>query len=416
VSGTGAVYVSRPFEQYPQLCFARAAARSRSFVTAPSSGEPAGPHTDLLVGAASGTGEAQVRIRARGELVERMSNIIAGRYRERNHPSENSFAQLTRHGAPAMDPRAWPELAAVADVGERPMGWTSGVSLTGGGEVLVPACAVYLRHRPSSGAPAPMSPGSAGLSAHRATEPARRHGLLEVLERDLFWRAWYDLAPVAVLPGGLPGVLPGVLAATALDALELDRTTLLLPGPSGTACVAVCLADRAGRHQSFGARAVAVVDEAGLAAAIEVAIHEALMVRWSMSTPSARSARRDRTDNLSPSGPLEHALHAFYRQDSLRHLLTHVVSGPVATSQGGEPPTGAGSADLPEADLAGVLADHTGQDVVWVDTTVPTIHIEQGGQTVVGRVVAPGARRLPGSAQRLPPGLRTRTSLPHPLG
>ncbi|HWN35208.1 MAG TPA: YcaO-like family protein, partial [Pseudonocardia sp.] len=276
-----------------------------------------------------------------------------------------------------------------------------------------PACATYLRHRPPSGAAALMSPGSAGLSAHVGTEPARRHGLLEVLERDLFWRAWYDLAPVTVPPGAP--------AVPELERLELERTTLLLPGPAGTACVAVCLADRSGRRQSFGARALAAVDEAELAAATEVATHEALMVRWSMHTPSARASWRDLagtaptadTDGAAdtaealPSGPLEHALHTFHRQDSLAHLLRQ------ATFRNTEWPT-----DLHEAraDLAAVLADHTGQDVVWVDSTVPAIRISPDSETVVGRVVAPGARRLPGSERRLPTGLRPRTRLPHPLG
>lgn len=417
MNATGTVHVSRPFEQYPQLCFARAAARSASFAAslaeAPARAQPADPRGNLIVGAASGTVEAQVRIRARGELVERMSNIVAGRLRERDPAPEASFAQLAARGSPAMDPRAWPELAEVADVADRPMVWTPGVSLTRDSEVLVPACATYLRHRPPSGAVALMSPGSAGLSAHVGTEPARRHGLLEVLERDLFWRAWYDLAPVTVLTGAP--------AVPELERLDLDRTTLLLPGPAGTACVAVCLADRSGRRQSFGARALAAVDEAGLVAATEVATHEALMVRWSMHTPSALDAWRDLsgrarradtdgaadTDDALPSGPLEHALHTFHRQDSLTHLLRH------ATRANTERPTDRHAA---RADLAAVLADHTGHDVVWVDTTVPAIRISPDSETVVGRVVAPGARRLPGSERRLPTGLQPRTRLPHPLG
>lgn len=417
----GAVHVSHPFQQYPRLCFARAAARSESFAGSAAGAsappEPARARDDLLIGAASGTVEADVRIRARGELVERMSNVVAGRQWEGDQTGETSYARLTARGAPAVDPRAWPELAEVADIAERPMVWTSGVSLTSGAEVLVPACTAYLRHRPPSGAPPLMSPGSAGLSAHRDTELARRHGLLEVLERDLFWRTWYDLAPATVLAD---------TPMPELTLLDLDRTALLLAGPGGTACVAVCLADRSGRRQSFGARAVDAVDGPRLAAATEVATHEALMVRWSLRTPSALAAWRALADSAAdadsagalPTGPLEHALHTYHRQDSLGHLLSHAAAPGTPAPRTGtaprtrtDPPTGAG-----RADLAGLLADHTGRDVVWVDTTIPSIRIDSDGGTVVGRVIAPGARRLPGSERRLPRGLRTRTRLPHPLG
>jgi ribosomal protein S12 methylthiotransferase accessory factor len=402
---TAPVHVSHPYQAYPRLCFARVAARSEAFVAAGT--EPTDPDADLLVGAAAGVDEAQVRVRALGELTERMSDILAGRRLEKSHPREFSFADLAGAGTRAVDPRAWPELADVPGIERRPMVWAAGVSLVHGAEVLVPACAAHLRHRPPTGGRPAMGPGSAGLSAHRTVELARRHALLEVLERDLIWRAWYDHGPRRL--ARCPDLGP------ELSALRLERTVLLLPGPGGTACVAVCLADPSGGRQSFGARTVAAGDRC--APAVEVATHEALMVRWSMDTPSARTHIPDPA--ASPRGPLEHALHTFHQQDSLGHLLARAEPAPPDPAGADLPRTDPDQADSEPAgqgdtDLARLLADHTGEDVIWVDSTTPGVSADPDRRTVVGRVVAPGARRLPGSEDRLP--ARLRGHLPHPLG
>jgi ribosomal protein S12 methylthiotransferase accessory factor len=390
------VHVTRPFADYPALVFARAALRSPVFARTRPSGSVAAPEAELVIGAASGTGEHEVGVRARAELVERTSNILAGR-RTEDIGCCDSFARRSRGGAPVMDPRCWPELADIPEIRERPLLWAEGVSLTHGGEVLVPACTVYLRHRPPDGSPAGMSPGSAGLAAHRSVELARQHALLEVFERDLFWRAWYGDGPRRVID-----VDP---LRTELRALGLERTTLLLPGPEGCACVVVCLSEPNRSRQSFGARAVSSTDERSIHDATRIATHEALMVRWSLNTPSARTSAEALAGRRSPDGPLEHALHAFHRQDSLGHLLAGAARGL---------PAGLG-----DADLAGALADHTGQDVVWVDTAARSgdlVEAVPDSPLIVGRVVAPGARRLPANEARIPTGLKPGHTLPHPLG
>ncbi|MFI5782845.1 YcaO-like family protein [Nocardia sp. NPDC051570] len=400
--GLGPIHVSHPFEQYAHLCFARVAARSATFTGVPRAAGPIEHGGDVLVGAAAGTAEPQVRIRARGELCERMSNVLAGRRAESCSP-EISFVLLRRRGAPAIDPRAWPELSTVPDIRERPLVWVTGVSLADHREVLVPACAAFVRHRPPSGGPPPMSPGSAGLSAHRTVESARRHGLLEVLERDLFWRAWYDGAPRTILTS--------CETVPELDALGLVRTILLIPGPARTACIVVCLAEYTGCHQSFGLRATADDDELAIDSATEIATNEALMVRWSMRTPSARSSRHTLARTQSPRGPLQHAVHTFYRQDSLDHLL-----GPADRGSDDRPFRGDPVGAVRDHDLVGALGDHTGEDVVWVDTTIAGIAVESDQPATVGRVVAPGARRLPDHEEQIPSHPEARNRLPHPLG
>ncbi len=70
----GRAQVFRPFPSCPGIVFARAAARSDGFgPTDASGGAP------VVVGSAAGADEGDVALRARSELVERVSNILAGR-------------------------------------------------------------------------------------------------------------------------------------------------------------------------------------------------------------------------------------------------------------------------------------------------------------------------------------------------
>ncbi|WP_369185194.1 YcaO-like family protein [Streptomyces sp. Y1] len=393
------VQTFEPYPAAPGLYFGRTAARSPAF----SANDAAGG-TSVLIGAAAGTDRAGVAVRARGELAERVGNVLAGRQAEaggRVGGLVGSHDALRRAGAPVLDPAAWPELSDTAgELRAAELLWVPGQSLTGGGEVLVPACAVYLAHRPPSGCAAPLRPGSTGLAAHRSRPEAERHAALEVLERHLLWQAWY--ADGERTRPARPVLAPPLLAA--LTALGAVAAFLVLPGPAGTSCVLACVHAPDGTGQTFGARATAgPADDA----AAQAACQEALMVRWSLGTPAARDAwRRMRATGggAPPYGPLEHALYAFHRQDGLAHL--RAGSTAAAPSRGGGRP----------AEPARALADLTGEDVVLVDTTAATGSRGPGGAEAVVRLVAPGARRLPADErpQRLP--ARARTRLPHPLG
>lgn len=383
------------FPEAPWLVLGRTAARSGAFTENDAAGG-----RPVIIGSTVGTDRPDVVQRARGELMERVHCVLAG-HRARDSAVIASYASLRRQGRPALDPWAWPELRYLADARETVLPWVAGESLSHAGQVLVPACAVYLAHRPPHGCPAPLRPGSTGLAAHRTTAQAREHAVLEVLERDLFWHAWYDDAPCVAPLGPAP---LGEELRRVLDVLGLRERCLLLPGPEGAMCVVACLHAEDGTRQSFGARAVA----GDPVPAVAFAVCEALMVRWSMGTASAGAAwarMREHGPRRQPRGPLEHALHTFHRQDSLAPLLQGATCEPW--------PAHAPAAVTRE--VPRLLAERTGEDVVAVDTSVSGAGY---GEPVVVRVVAPGARRLPVTepAPAAPPGGTAPRRLPHPLG
>ncbi len=378
---SGRVEVFRPFESCPDIVFGRTAMRSDAFgATEASGGKP------IIVGSAAGSDEADVAERARNELVERVSNVLAGRAAERAAEVVTSFAQLRRDRRAALDPTAW----GLADLREAPMLWVTGRSAIDDRDVLVPAGAAFLRHRPPPGSPGTLRAGSAGIAAHATTALATRHALREVLERDLVARSWFGAGRSWVGPvdRAWPSPLPEAFAALALEA-----STLVLPGPRGFGCAVTCLHAPDRTRQSFGARCVNGDDD--LAAGFDRGAYEALMVRWSMTTPVARrawKAMRVRPERPPPpADALEHALWTFHEQDSLGHWQ---AASTAARDLGAQP----------ERELAAALAEHTGDDVVTVDCAARGT---AEGIAVV-RVVAPGARRLPAMAAA--------GAKPHPFG
>jgi ribosomal protein S12 methylthiotransferase accessory factor len=235
-----------------------------------------------------------------------------------------------------------------------------------------------------------------------------RHALLEILERDLLWRAWYAFADLLRVPS--TQLLPATLRRT-LQELALEATVLVVPGPAQTACVAVCVHTGSGHEQSFGARAAAGRDPLTLGAAAEVAAYEALMVRWSMRSPVAEQAwhtMRARSGPDTPRNMLEHAVLAFHRPEALGFWLDRSVPAPTI-------PAGPhAAAQLDEHQLARVLAEHTGAEIVAVDTTIAEVAAEGG---CVIRVVAAGARQLPNDERAvIPPDPVRQRALPHPFG
>jgi ribosomal protein S12 methylthiotransferase accessory factor len=103
-------------------------------------------------------------------------------------------------------------------------------------------------------------------------------------------------------------------------------------------------------------------------------------------------------------------LHTFHRQDSLGHLLAGSTQSTLPDPALRQVPVPTNATGI---SLSRLLADHTGEDVVAVNTTVPAVGPPG---TVVVRVVAPGARRLPADEQTQPSPPQAYTRLPHPLG
>ncbi len=339
----------------------------------------------MLVGSAAGTDEDDVAVRARHELIERASNILAGRAAQRAGMVVATFAQLRARRIEALDPAAWSD--APDGVRELPMSWVEGRSLIDDRDLLVPAGAAFLRHVPGPGTVRALKTGSAGVAAHVDRAQAVRHALREVLERDLVARSWvgdgraWVASPAPALPQAVEA---------ALTALGLEVTAIVVPGPDGWGSIVACLHAPERGAQSFGARCVAGDDSAtGFARAV----FEALMVRWSMGTAVARrgwAAMAEREPPALPASALEHALWTFHEQDSLGLWLRRCV-----TPEHRKPAA---------ADLVVAVAEHTGGDVVAVDSTVPAL----ASNAVVMRVVVPGARSLPARA--------TRGTRPHPFG
>jgi ribosomal protein S12 methylthiotransferase accessory factor len=389
-----------PYPDSEAVVFARVAARSDLF--GPTS---AGGGKRVLVGSAAGVSATDVAPRARGELMERMGNVLTGREAESGTLRTTrtaTYAELRRLGIPAVDPAVWGTRAART---ARQL-WVPGRALRAEREVWVPAGAAFLQHRPPPGCTATVQAGSTGVAAHLRQESATAHAAWEILERELIRRSWcapHDHRPsvhdVLSTPAGLPaGLLAGLpIGLKELLARErLSATALLPPAPQQVCVAVVCLHTEDGRRQSFGA-------SCGPAGAhttvLAKAAFEALMVRWSMGTAAADRARRRMENVDQPRGAVEHALWAFHRQDALSHW-----QGPDhATAPAESSPTT--SSDPGSADPVTLLSEYTGLDVIAVDCATGPPRTE--GLAVV-RLVAPGARPLP---TRTDPGVP-----PHPFG
>lgn len=410
--------VFTPYPDFPDVVFARIAARSPRFDPTCASGGQA-----VVIGSAAGHRRDQVVAGARGELLERIGNILAGRAAEESAELVASHDELRHRKIPAVDPvDLFPrEVPAPAAHDLRPQLsrdrmralratrrlWVLGHRTATGNEVYVPAGAAFLHHRAPTGCDPGPRTGSTGLASHPDPPAAVEHAAWEILERDLIRINWY--APEAPPCTREAANLPQPLAAL-LDGLGLIATVLDLPAPSGTRCVAVCLhtPDRSG--QTFGARCGPDTHSVGepharnrfgADDACEKAAYEALMVRWSLHTPVAREAWDRWLGAGPPVGAVQHALWAYHRQDSLA-LWTDATAA--ATAPGRSTPPNPLS---PVRSGVDALRAHTGHDPIAVDTT--SAIVRSAGATVV-RIVAPGAQALPVGPDP------TAHARPHPFG
>ncbi|MQS05213.1 YcaO-like family protein, partial [Streptomyces alkaliterrae] len=433
-AGAWPVQVFRPFPEVDDVVFARTAARSADFGPADAAG---GSGTAAVIGGAAGDRPEEVRVRALAELVERTSNILAGRHVESHAPPTSahgpppdpgrptatvltSHDRLRRHGVPALDPAALqPAVPAEQSRSARQL-WVSGRSLLTGHRLFLPAGAVFLRHRPPHGATSPFRAGSTGLAAHRSQAAAIDHAAAELWERDLLRRSWSGELPAETADRATAAAC-GTTLSHALSRLGLRAQLLTIPAVPPDRCVVACLhRQRTRSHQSFGARLLAPDltphpngDPAGVPAhtaagrppgsaghappgashqptpverAVRAAVYEALMVRWSMSTLAARRALPAlRSRGGPPRSELEHALWAYHRQDSLSLWRRRPGRSPLAAVAPAGPSTATRRRLPPVAER---LSAYTGGDVFAVDTTRPQARAE--GWCVV-RILAPGA-------------------------
>ncbi|MEV6143336.1 YcaO-like family protein [Streptomyces sp. NPDC051992] len=387
--------VFAPYAPWPQVVFARVAARSPQFDAVCAAGD-----RPVVVGSAAGHHAERVVASARGELLERVGNILAGRAAESDAAVVATHSELRRKGIPAVDPAELvPEgaPATLQDSRDTRRLWVLGRSLHSGADIHVPAGAVFLHHRAPPGCDPGPGVGSTGVAAHPDPEAATQHAAWEILERDLVRRSWYGLssAPEVIPAAGLPDPLAELLKGTEVIATALD-----VPAPTGSRCVAVSLHAPDRTRQTFGARCGP--DDGHIDPLIEKAAYEALMVRWSMDTPVAEGTWAHWQGATAPDSAVKHALWTFHRQDSLRLWTSRP---PERRSRPAPAPAG------PQRSGTSALSAHTGRDLVLVDTTRGPARTL--GSTVI-RVVAPGAHALPTG----PDGERglSATPGPHPFG
>lgn len=403
-----------PWPHSPGALLARVAARSAAFAgTGAAGGAP------VLIGSAAGADPGDVRRRARGELMERMGNVLAGRSAEaeaaRARPGATpgigefvhigDWCALRRHGVPAVDPAAWSGRDDSRDVRQL---WCRGRSTGTGEEVWVPAGTAFLQHRPPPGCTVTHRAGSTGVATHPDPAAAAAHAAWEILERDLVRRSWcapHLRPPVSFDPrAALPADADADVVRKLLDREALTAVVLALPAPAGVVAVAVCLHDPDGAHQTFGARCAPAGEGRD---AVVRACWEALMVRWSMATPVARRGWDRLARTRVPRSGLDHALWAYRAQDALAHWTgsrAPVHSPDPAVPSPELDPFARVEATASPSPTA-LLADHTGEDVIAVERAVGPPADE--GLAVV-RLVAPGSLPLPTGPR---PGVP-----PHPFG
>ncbi|MEV6975013.1 YcaO-like family protein [Kitasatospora sp. NPDC093806] len=384
-----------PFSDWPEVVFARIAARSPQFDPVCAAGDQ-----PVVIGSAAGHRRDAVVAGARGELFERVGNILAGRAAEAAAAAGTgvlaSHEELRRRGVPALDPAEWTNggagpaggraesaggAAAAARAARRL--WVLGRTVPDGTPVHVPAGVAFLHHRAPAGCVPGPGAGSTGVAAHTDLRSAVEHAAWEVLERDLVRRSWYGLAPRPVpLPPTAPAELLPAPLADLLAGLGAAATLLDVPAPAGARCVVVCLHAPDRTRQTFGARCGP--DDGDLAPLVEKAAYEALMVRWSIHSTVGRETWARWHGRSAPRSAVQHALWAYHRQDSLGRW----TDPPSATS----PATPPASSPMVVRSGLDALAAHTGREPVLMDTTHGPAR--ELGLSVV-RVVAPGARPLP---------------------
>lgn len=375
--------VFAPYPGHPDVLLARVAARSAAF-----EGTSAADGDRVIVGSAAGHDRDQVLRGARGELLERIGNVMAGRAAEAGGGVVATRAELRGTAQAVLAPPVRPDSRRL---------WVRGRTVTGR-PVYVAAGTVFLQHRPPPGCEALPPAGSTGLASRTDPRSAARHAAWEVLERDLIRRSWYGLAgrPPRALVAAPDGPLGDLFEAQGLVA-----TAFALPAPPGAQCVVVCLHRPDGTGQTFGARCGPPDTVESL---VGKAAYEALMVRWSMHSPVARATWERWRGDGPPRTAVQHALWAYHRQDS---LSLWKVAG--ATSVATAPVHKAAS----PVDPLDVLARHTGRDVVLVETDGTPAR--DAGVSVV-RVLAPGALPLPSGPP--PAGFEPASghAHPHPFG
>jgi ribosomal protein S12 methylthiotransferase accessory factor len=152
-----------------------------------------------LDGAGSGIHAGESRVRAIGEALERYSSCVYdSRQLIRATARELGRDALDLLSIPRCSARelAHPSCPIVAPDLDAPIRWVSGVSLSTGAVMWVPAMMVYLYFHPETAGERMWLPISTGCAAHTSLERALLSATCEVIERDAIAVTWLQKLPL----------------------------------------------------------------------------------------------------------------------------------------------------------------------------------------------------------------------------
>ena len=329
-----------------------------------------------------------------------------------------SYRALVGNGTRILDPVELAGAPSRPCLRDRPLSWTTAVSVLTGDRVFVPAQMVYLPYAFPDDEPVLRDPLTTGAASGLGLGFAVRNGLLEVVERDAAMLVHYRrLRPTALAPGVFRGTDVWWLLAE-LRRYGLD-CTLFHVDTGLPAHVVVCRVDDptcVGPAQSVGSKAAASVVDAARGAILEAALlRRALRLR----ATKVRAVAEHYLADLSSIDCLEARSHTWAQPEMTSHLDYLTAGGAEVVQRAGEVP------DRWQGDLALVeAAAAAGNDVLVADVTTPDV--ASLGVCVV-KVVVPGlqpmhlSERYPSwTARLLTFGGRTAaptelTPIPHPF-
>jgi bacteriocin biosynthesis cyclodehydratase domain-containing protein len=152
---------------------------------------PLSPGVAFLNSSGKGWSSREVRDGAVAEAVEHYCGLMW-------RPDVSRTARQAQVGDSALDPRHLLTEKVVSDdrYGEGAvLEWTTARSLLSGREVWVPIQAVSLNYRSDSSQTCKWQPTTNGLAAGAGIRDAVTRALLEVIERDAFFRCWMKNVP-----------------------------------------------------------------------------------------------------------------------------------------------------------------------------------------------------------------------------
>ncbi|MCC5611947.1 YcaO-like family protein [Nostoc sp. CHAB 5834] len=272
------VDVQPAFKEAPDLLIARTAAFSKSF--------PKNPYSQgmrVITGAACGLSEYQVRVRAFGELLERLSAFNSG---NESICLKASYLDLQAKAVPTISPNTLQLFNSTQVISDEVsteldaaiLSWCTGFDLVAERYVYVPALVAYFSWKPPQGEKVFVKPNANGLAAGTNPYKAQCRALLEVIERNTCMQSWHTLK-VTVFSLNLDAIpttytdccrtLGLVIELYSLETVHLPPTILtLISRPNGNELT------------------VGSACDLSITSAIEKATQEALMLQWTMrNTP-----------------------------------------------------------------------------------------------------------------------------------